>query len=335
MVKASNLRKIASGRIRSFAIWALFCLALFLPTLALSADDFTVTLLGTGSPIPSPDRFGNSTLVEVGGQRLVFDMGRGVTIRLWQKQIALGSIDVHFVTHLHSDHVNGLSDLWLSGWIQTAFGGRKKPFTIYGPAGTEKMMANLWEAFSEDRRIRIADEKNPLSGIQIDAHDVKPGVVYEKNGVVVTAFEVDHGDLVKPAYGYKVTYQKHTVVISGDTRYNINVEKEARGADLLIHEVAMIPDKLFAKYPVYKAIYEHHISPELAGKLFSAARPKLVAYSHIVLSGLPKEGIPFPTSEELLAATRKTYDGRVVVGADLMGFKIDDNGVSIIEPPRR
>jgi len=76
--------------------------------------------LAQASPIPSPDRFGNSTLVEVGGQRLVFDMGRGVTIRLWQKQIALGSIDVHFVTHLHSDHVNGLSDLWLSGWIQNS-----------------------------------------------------------------------------------------------------------------------------------------------------------------------------------------------------------------------
>jgi ribonuclease Z len=262
-------------------------------------------------------------------------MGRGVTIRLWQKQIPLGSIDAHFLTHLHSDHINGLSDLWLSGWIQTAFGGRKKPFTIYGPAGTEKMMANLWEAFSEDRRIRIEDEKNPLSGIQVDAHDAKPGVVYEKDGVVVTAFEVDHGDLIKPAYGYKIEYRNHTVVISGDTRYHVNVEKAARGADLLIHEVAMIPEKLFAQFPVYRAIYDHHISPELAGKLFAAAQPKLVAYSHLVLSGLPKSGIPYPTPEELLAATRKTYDGRVVVGVDLMGFKIDDSGVSIIEPPQR
>ena len=274
-------------------------------------------------------------MIEAGGQRLIFDMGRGVTIRLWQKQIPLGSIDAHFLTHLHSDHINGLSDLWLSGWIQTAFGGRKKPFTIYGSTGTEKMMANLWEAFSEDRRIRIEDEKNPLAGIQVDAHDFKPGVVYEKNGVVVTTFEVDHGDLVKPCYGFKITYQNRSVAISGDTRYSANVEKAARGADLLIHEVAMIPEKLFAQYPVYKAIYEHHISPELAGKLFAASRPKLVVYTHLVLSGLPKAGIPFPTPEELLAVTRKTYDGRVVVGADLMGFKMDDSGVSIIEPPRR
>ena len=334
-MNARNLRKRTPGGIRTLAVIGAFCLIFSVAAPALSADDFLVTLLGTGMPVPSPDRFGNSTLIEAGGQRLIFDMGRGVTIRLWQKQIPLGSIDAHFLTHLHSDHINGLSDLWLSGWIQTAFGGRKKPFTIYGPTGTEKMMANLWEAFSEDRRIRIEDEKNPLAGIQVDAHDFKPGVVYEKNGVVVTTFEVDHGDLVKPCYGFKITYQNRSVVISGDTRYSANVEKAARGGDLLIHEVAMIPEKLFAQYPVYKAIYEHHISPELAGKLFAASRPKLVVYTHLVLSGLPKAGIPFPTPEELLAATRKTYDGRVVVGGDLMGFKIDDSGVSIIEPPRR
>ncbi len=195
----------------------------------MSADDFSVTLLGTGTPIPSPERFGNSTLIEAGGQRLIFDMGRGVTIRLWQKQVPLGSIDAHFLTHLHSDHINGLSDLWLSGWIQTPFGGRKKPFTIYGPAGTEKMMAHLWEAFSEDRRIRLLDEKNPLSGIQVDAHDFKPGIVYQKDGVVVTAFEVDHGEYIKPAYGFKITYRDHAVVISGDTRYSKNLESAALG----------------------------------------------------------------------------------------------------------
>ncbi len=334
-MRFSNFFKETSGGTRWLTIIGLLGLSLVLSAPALAADDFSVTLLGTGMPVPSPTRFGNSTLIEAGGQRLVFDMGRGVTIRLWQKQIPLGSIDAHFLTHLHSDHINGLSDLWLSGWIQTAFGGRKKPFLIYGPPGTEKMMSNLWEAFSEDRRIRLEDEKNPLAGIQVEAHDFKPGVVYEKNGVVVTAFEVDHGDLVKPCYGFKITYKNHSVVISGDTRYSANVEKAAQGADLLIHEVAMIPEKLFNQYPVYKAIYEHHISPELAGKLFAVARPKLAVYSHLVLSGMPKAGIPFPTPEELLAATRKTYDGPVVVGADLMTFKIDDTGVSIVEAPKK
>lgn len=333
-MRAATLTKTASTRIICLAIFGVFYLALSFPALAVSADDFSVTLLGTGTPAPSPQRFGMSTLVEVGGQRLLFDMGRGVTIRLWQKLVSFGSINAHFLTHLHSDHVNGLPDLWLTGWIQTPYGGRKNPFTIYGPAGTQRMMAGLWEAFSEDRRIRTEDEHFPLAGIQIDAHDVKPGVVYEKDGIVVTAFDVDHGDYIKPAYGYKITYRGRSVVLSGDTRYSANVEKAARGCDLLIHEVAMIPEKLLAQVPAYKAVYEHHITPEQAGKLFTATRPKLAVYSHLVLSGFPKMGIQPPTPDELLAATRKTYDGRVVVGADLMGFKIDDTGVSIIEPPR-
>jgi ribonuclease Z len=335
MMITKALPKRVSGKIICLAILGVVCLVLTIPSPLWSADDFTVTLLGTGMPTPSPDRFGPSTLVEAGGQRLVFDIGRGASIRLWQKQIPLGTIDAHFLTHLHSDHINGLSDLWLTGWIQTQIGGRKKPFLIYGAPGTKKMMANLWEAFSEDRRIRLKDEKNPLAGVQVDAHDIKPGVVYEKNGVVVTTFEVDHGDLVKPCYGFKITYQGHSVVISGDTRYSVNVEKAARGADLLIHEVAMISEKLYAKYPALKAINEHHISPELAGKLFAASRPKLAVYTHLVFAGLPREGFPYPTPEELMDATRKVYDGPVVVGVDLMMFKIDDTGVSIFEPPRR
>jgi ribonuclease Z len=292
-------------------------------------------LLGTGSPVPSIDRMSASTLVEVGGQRLLFDMGRGCTIRLWQKQVALGTINAHFLTHLHSDHVSGLSDIWLSGWIQTAFGSRKKPFLVYGPAGTEKMMAGLWDAFAEDRRIRLADEQNPIEGIQSEAHDIASGVVYEKDGVAVTAFEVDHGDLVKPCVGYKIAYKNRSVVISGDTRYNANVEKAAKGTDLLVHEVAMIPKKLFDSYPVYKAILDHHISPELAGKLFSAARPKLAVYNHLVLSGLPSAGVPFPTTDELIAATRAAYDGPLAVGEDLMSFKIGEDGVTIVPPPKR
>ena len=318
-------------RIELLAATCVFSLVLAAP--ALSAESMTVTLLGTGSPIPSLERFGNSTLVEAGGQRLLFDMGRGNTIRLWQKQISLGSINAHFLTHLHSDHVNGLCDLWLSGWIQTPFGGRKTPFVVYGPAGTEAMMGHLWEAFSEDRRIRLADEGNPPSGIEIDAHDFGTGLVYNRNGVEVFAFEVNHGALVKPAYGFKIIYQGHKVVISGDTLYNENVEKEAHKVDLLIHEVAMIPQALIDKYPVYKAIYEHHISPEKAGELFTAAQPTMVAYSHVVLSGLPKEGIPFPTPADVLAATATTYSGPVVVGADLMSFKIEGKDVSIIQPP--
>lgn len=295
--------------------------------------DITVTLLGTGSPVPSPERFGNSTLVEVAGQKLIFDLGRGATIRLYQKKIALGTINAHFLTHLHSDHVNGLSDMWMSGWIQTSFGGRTTPFVIHGPVGTQNLMAGLWEAFSEDRRIRIEDEGSPEAGIEIDAHDFQPGPVYDNGGVVVTAFEVDHGELIKPAFGFQITYNNHKVVISGDTRRSDAVIQAAAGADLLIHEVAMIPTQLYNEFPAFQAIAAHHTSPEEAGEVFAAAQPKLAVYSHIVLSGLPSEGIPFPTPQELLAATRTTYCGPLLAGIDLMTFAIDASGVTLVASP--
>ena len=98
------MRRLLSGL-------ATFAFAMLLaPALPAAEPLFKVTLLGTGSPRPSPDRNGPSTLVEAGGLRLLFDMGRGNTVSLFRAHVPLGSIDAHFITHLHSDHVNGLPD---------------------------------------------------------------------------------------------------------------------------------------------------------------------------------------------------------------------------------
>jgi ribonuclease Z len=159
------------------------------------------------------------------------------------------------------------------------------------------------------------------------------GGALSKRGAPTDYFEVNHGDLVKPAFGFSIKYQGLKVVLSGDTIYNDNVKNEATGADLLVHEVAMIPQALIDKSATYQAIYNHHISPEKAGELFAAAQPKQVVYSHVMLSGSPKDGVPYPTPADVLAATAKTYAGPVVVGADLMAFKIDSGSVVIVAPP--
>lgn len=296
---------------------------------ARAADEVKVHLLGTGSPVPSPVRFSMSTLVEAGGQRLLFDMGRGVAIRLWQLQIPMGTIDAHFITHMHSDHLSGLPDLWLTGWLQSPYGRRNSPMRIYGPKGTEDMMKNLRAAFAEDIRIRTEDEHFPEAGIATDAHDIQAGVVYEKGGVVVRAFDTNHGEHIKPNYGYKITYQGRSVVLSGDTKYDPNVEREATGADLLVHEVALITPRLIASAPSYQAVAEHHTSPEEAGRLFAAAKPRMAVYSHLVLPADPKAGIAAPTVDELIAATRTTYAGPLTVGSDLMSFVITADGVTL------
>src|ERR1043166_10293485 len=88
--------------------------------------DFSVTLLGTGTPVPLPDRFGPSTLVEAGGQKLLFDAGRGASIRLNQLEVPIGSIDALLLTHFHSDHTVGIPDVWLTGWLESYFGTDRK-----------------------------------------------------------------------------------------------------------------------------------------------------------------------------------------------------------------
>jgi ribonuclease Z len=190
------------------------------------AAEMQVTLLGTGTPTPRPGSFSASTLVEAGPERLIFDLGRGSSIRLFQKKIPLGSITAHFITHLHSDHVVGLPDIWLTGWLGTPYGSRKSPMVIYGPKGTVAMTENLTRAFSEDIRIRIDDENYPPEGVAFAAKDIEPGLVYDRNGVKVTAIEVNHGEKIKPSFGYTIEFDGKKVVLSGEGR-NAFLEKRA------------------------------------------------------------------------------------------------------------
>lgn len=281
------------------------------------SDSLVVVLLGTGvGPPVNLQQFGASTLVEAGDERLLFDCGRGATIRLTQAGIPIGSISKLFLTHLHSDHVAQIPDLLLTGW---AGGRRTVPLTVWGPDGTRDMMDHMQQAFTFDIHMRRdVDEKLPAAGIQVVSHDINEGVVFNEHGVKVTAFLVDHGP-VKPAFGYRVDYKGRSVALSGDTRVSENLIRYARGVDVLIHE-AIDPDALRkrADHPsqaVIDKIIAHHTLPEQAGEVFSRVKPRLAVYSHA------------PNSESLISQTRKTYAGPLQGPEDLLtiviGEKID------------
>src|ERR1700759_1735336 len=112
----------------------------------MTASDFRVTLLGTGVPIPSPDRFGPCTLVEAGDQKFLIDAGPGAAIRLFQLKIPIGRIDVQFLTHYHSDHTSGIPDVWLTGWLSSHFGQRARAHRAIGPTCAKRLMENLVSA---------------------------------------------------------------------------------------------------------------------------------------------------------------------------------------------
>jgi ribonuclease Z len=292
---------------------------------SLAADEtLRVTLLGTGVPTPSAERYQAATLIEAGDKKLLVDAGRGVSVRLWQLGIPLSAIDAVFLTHFHSDHINGLADLWATGWLPTQYGRRQHPLAVWGPVGTSKITAGIEQSYAQDVDIRVADEHLPREAAAFSVTEFSTGgVVYQQAGIKVTAFEVNHGELIKPAYGYRVDYGGHSVLISGDTKYDERIIAAAKGVDVLIHEVMSTDDRVFESAPQLVSVKDHHTMPAEAGTIFARVKPKLAVYTHIVMLSLP--GIPPPPLSELVRRTRTTYDGPLVVGEDLMRFEIGDS----------
>jgi len=269
-----------------------------------------VILLGTGAPGPVLNRFGPSTLIEAGGEQFVFDAGRGAMQRLFQ--LGTSFAKNLFLTHLHSDHVVGLPDLWLTGWIL----GRAKPMRVWGPTGTQNMMSHLENAFEFDLRVRT---HYPREGGAVIAQDFTEGVVYERNGVKVTAFLVNHGD-VEPAFGCRLDFAGRSVVLSGDTSFSENLIRHAQGTDVLVLNV-IVPEafRAHATFHTPEQIDQTiplHTTPQQAGEIFNRVKPKLALYSHISPPNVP--------DGEIVAHTRESYSGPLEVGSDLLTITVGE-----------
>lgn len=295
------------------ALLALLALVAAAP--AAGREPLRITLLGTGNPRPSMERFGPSILVEAGETALLIDAGRGAIQRLFQIGAgeAVRGVDMVLLTHLHSDHVVGLPDLWLTGWVF----GRDRPLPVIGPPGTSSMCDHLDRAFAFDRKVR-GDGRYAAAGAVLAARDVEPGVVHRDGGLTVTAFEVDHGDGIAPAYGYRVDWGGHAAAFSGDMRYDERFVAHAKGVDVVVMEVISVAVELeraaVTSQEAIDKIISHHIGPEQAGRLFARIRPRLAVYTHIV---------PSPaTAEDLVPPTRRTYGGPLAVGYDLMQITV-------------
>lgn len=276
---------------------------------------FRVTLLGTGAPPPRLDRFGPSTLVEVGGKKFIFDAGRGAMQRLHQLGIPFGDVNGMFLTHHHSDHVVGFPDLWLTGWLGRPWGRRSVPLEVWGPEGTQQMMEHLPQAFAVD--IRVRRRNYPPEGVKLVAHEIEEGVVLDSDGLEISAFEVDHGGEELPAFGYRIDYAGRSVVLSGDTTFNENLIRHAEHADVLVHEVTAAGDGTAENAQQLKRIAANHTTPEQAAEVFSRVKPRLAVYNHLLLFGSA-------TPKDLVPMTRKKYAGPLIVGEDLLQIEIGE-----------
>lgn len=279
--------------------------------------DITVTVLGSGTPVPSKTQFGPSILVDVADKKFVFDCGRGCSSRLGQiDPRSIKDVDALFVTHLHSDHVMGIADLWLNGWAQ----GRNIPLEVWGPTGTSDMMEGLRQAYAYDINVRhssgLPATQEGIASAFVDLDS--DGVIYNRDGIKVTAFLVDHGK-VNPAFGYRIDYKDRSIAISGDTSPTENLYIYGKDTDVFLHEVMSpalieILQKDFAKFA--DKIVSHHTTAEQAADIFAKTKPRLAVYYHTKNDG--------KFAQSLIDVTRKTYSGPVEVSSDLFQIRVGD-----------
>jgi len=171
----------------------------------------------------------------------------------------------------------------------------------------------------------VRQRNYPPDGVKLEAYEIHQGVVLDHDGIKISAFEVDHGGEELPAFGYRIDYQGRSAVLSGDTTFNENLIQHAQGADLLVHEVTAAAGGAAENPQQLKRIGANHTTPDQAGEVFARVRPKLAVYNHLLLFGSAEP-------EDLLPATRKKYDGPLIVGSDLMQIEI---GSEILAKPFR
>ena len=277
----------------------------------LYADYLEVTLLGTGTPRPSIERFGSATLVSAGGQNFLFDVGRGATIRLHQAGLTPNMIDKVFLTHLHSDHISGLDDLWITGWVWQ----RQSLLSVSGPTGTHQLVEGLRQAYASDISYREKNVNLDTDLAKIKSNEINEGIVYQENGVTIRAFLVEHAP-VKPAFGYRIEFGDRAVVISGDTTYSENLIKHSQQADLLIHEITAAEPSLLKRNKRLSKIVAYHTMPGQMSDVLNKTQPRQAVLNHILLFGV--------SESDVIKEIKSHYTGDVVMGYDLMKIGVGD-----------
>jgi ribonuclease Z len=274
------------------------------------SDSAVVITLGTGTPVPNPDRSGPATAVVVGRRVFLFDAGPGVMRRVAAAGLPIDGVTAAFITHLHSDHTLGLPDLVFTSWVM----GRGTPMRLYGPPGLSRMVDLLTAAWSEDTAVRVNGlERGRPGGYAVDVREIPEGVVFDSGDVRITAVRVPHGEWTH-AFAYRVDAIGRSIVISGDTRFSETLARASRGVDVLVHEV--YPETRIAPenrpggelWPQY--LREVHTSDVELGRLAAAAGPKLLVLSHVLFMGAGE-------SEVLAGIRRGGFAGQVVFAKDL------------------
>ncbi len=266
-----------------------------------------VVTLGTGSPIPDPNRAGPATLVRAGGRDLLFDCGRGVLMRAsaaWSGPAAFAAV---FLTHLHSDHTTDLNDIVTMRWVASQ---GPDPLPVVGPPGTRRLVDRTLAMLSDDIGYRLAHHDDLNWEPTCTVTEVSEGVAYDDGTVRVIAAPTDHAP-VHPTVGYRIEAEGRVVVIAGDTVPCAGLDRLCAGADVYVQTV--IRRSLIEAIPFARLqdILDYHSSVEDAAATASRAGVGTLVLTHLVPA--PAAG----SEPEWEAEARSGFDGPVVVAHDL------------------
>lgn len=303
-------------------------------------DGLNVVLCGAGSPIPDITRAGPCVAVIAGQQILIVDVGSGAARNLGPSGIPVGKVAAILLTHFHSDHIDGLGELLMQRWGN---GAQTMPTPVIGPAGVEQVVAGFNMAYTQDDGYRVAHHGPTIippggaGGVAQPFALPEAGkglVVYEQDGLKVTAFAVDHAP-ISPAVGYRFDYRGRSVLISGDTKKSANLAQFAKGIDLLVHE-ALSPELVGVITSaaaeagaanieqISKDILNYHTTPVQAAEIAQAAGAKHLLYYHLV------PALPLKRLDPIfLHGVSDVYQGGVTVGKDRTWISLPANSSEV------
>lgn len=268
-----------------------------------------ITLLGTGSPIPDPNRAGPSTLVRASGQVFLVDCGRGVLQRAAAVGVGASGLSALLLTHLHSDHISDLGDLLITRWV-TNFAPDPPPLPIIGPPGTAETVQATLKAFGHDIGYRIAHHADLNTPPPVEVHEYTDGPVWDRDGVSIRVAPTDHRP-VAPTIGFRIESGPASVVLAGDTVPCASLDQLAAGAGALVHTVIRKDIVTHIPQQRIKDICDYHSSVEQAAATAARAGVGILVMTHYVPALVPGQ------EEQWRALAASEFGGQIELGDDL------------------
>lgn len=284
-----------------------------------------VTVLGAGTPTPTPTRYGSAYVLEIGGERMMIDCGPAATHKLVKAGLWPTEVDYLFFTHHHFDHDVDYPCFLLTRWDQGI--GKENTLRVFGPSLTERLTHRILDerdgAFAHDWQARVNHPASqrvyvnrggalPRRPPRVDAKDIRAGKIFSGSSWEITGADAVHVQPYLDSLAYRVDSDEGSVVFTGDTEPCSSVVELAQGADVML---SMCWDE---EEHMLEQGEQHGVTGTMgAARMAQEAGVKRLALVHVG---------PYlarhPIMEKGIGDAKKIYDGELIFSDELMSFEV-------------